>query len=494
MFIKQLSEPISLIVNNSLKTGIVPKYFKTAIVIPTLKASDLDPYNPSSYRPISNLPFLSKVLERVVYSRLESHLTVNNLLSPSQSAYRKNYSTETSLLKVTNDILLALDKGKSVLLVTLDVSAAFDTVNHSMLLKRYKTDFGIVDVPLKWMASYLECRMQSVQIGSDLSRPYLSDSGFPQGSVLGGPKFSMHTTPLDALVRAHEVNDQCYADDSNLYITLDLKNPVEMHEQLTKIEDCLSDVSNWMLRNRLKVNSDKTKSILFSPSFRTRSVPPTASISFDGENIESSDVLKSLGVFLDPKLTLERQVNYMVSSAWYQLQKISKVRNQLSCKVAETLVNTLVTSKLDYCNSLLCCLPANLLNKLQKVQNASAKTVLLARKRSHVTPLLKYLHWLPVELRCKFKILILTYKALNNSAPSYLNNLVSLYVPTRNLRSANGKFLTHNYGRTKYGSRAFSCLAPTLWNNLPQHIRQAETLTVFKTSLKTHFFVEHFGS
>ena len=394
---------------------------------------------------------------------------------------------------MTNDILLSLDKGKSVLLVTLDVSAAFDTFNHSMLLERYRTDFGMEGLALKWMASYLEGRMQSVQIGTSKSEPYLSESGFPQGSVLGRPKFSMHTTPLDALVRSHEVEDQCYADDSNLYVTLDLKDPIQTQDQLLRIEDCLSDVSNWMLRNRLKVNASKTTSILFTPTSRTLSVPPTADIVFDGSIITTSNVLKSLGVLLDPTMTMTKQVNSVVSSAWIQLRNISKTRNQLSRKVAETLVNTLVTSKLDYCNSLLCCLPAKLLNKLQKVQNASAKTVLLARKRSHVTPLLKQLHWLPVELLCKYKILLLAYKVLNNSAPSYLKDLVSYHVPPRNLRSSNEKYLTRKYGKTKYGSRAFSCLAPSLWNSLPLSIRQAETLLDFKTKLKTHFFIEHFG-
>ena len=402
-FIDILSAPISLIINQSLKTGIVPQSFKTAIVIPTLKEPNLDPSCPSSYRPISNLSFLSKILEKIVYSRIESHLSANNLLSPSQSAYRKHHSTETSLLKVTNDILLSLDEGKSVLLVTLDVSAAFDTVNHSMLLRRYEREFGITGTTLNWMTSYLDNRVQAVQIGTSTSTPYSSENGFPQGSVLGGPKFSIHTTPLDSLVRGHGVEDQCYADDSNLYITLDMENTIESHEQLRKIENCLSDVSDWMLRNRLKVNAGKTKSILFSP--RTRMPFADTTIKFDGSEIIASDKLKSLGVFIDKNMTLEKQVNYTVSSAWLQLRKISKVRNQLSCKVAETLVNTLVTSRLDYCNSLLCCLPAKLLKKLQKVQNASAKTVLLARKRSHVTPLLKRLHWLPIDLRCKYKVL-----------------------------------------------------------------------------------------
>ena len=202
-FSEHLSEPIAIIINCSISSSTVPHFFKSATVFPCIKEFDMDPNDLNSYRPVSNLPYLSKLLEKVVYSRIEKHLSLYNLLPVNQSAYRKSHSTESSLLKINNDILSAFDRGKCTLMVTLDISAAFDTVNHAALLKRYEQYFGFSDSVLHWMKSYLTGRQQAVQIGQSRSEALAVDSGFPQGSNLGGLKFNMFSTPLEDIISIH---------------------------------------------------------------------------------------------------------------------------------------------------------------------------------------------------------------------------------------------------------------------------------------------------
>ena len=322
MFVKQLSVPLTLIINKSLSCGEVPTSFKTAIVTPVLKKSHLDPNEVSNYRPISNLQFTSKVLEKVVFKRLDEHFEKNHLMSDNQSAYRRNHSTETLLIKISNDILTALNHGKSTLLVTLDISAAFDTVNRQMLLQRYESDFGISDGALDWVASYLTDRQQKVRVGSAYSSLSYVDSGFPQGSVLGGFKYNAFTSPLDALIRQHNVEDQCYADDSNLYVSFAVKDEGETQASLSNLTDCLDHVKKWMIDNRLLLNSTKTEAILFQSPLRVRQAGPhNVSLDFDGHSLSFSSHIESLGVILDDKMKMERQVNATTKIAYFYLHK-----------------------------------------------------------------------------------------------------------------------------------------------------------------------------
>ena len=273
-----------------------------------------------------------------------------------------------------------------------------------------------------------------------------------------------------------------------------MKNDSNVQDQINKLALCLEDVSRWMLQNRLKLNPSKTEIILFR-SPRSRSTIDNVLLLFEGNVIIGKNSLKSLGVTLDPYMKLDKHVTKLASSAWFKLRSISRIRNQINKKVTEVLVNSLITSKMDYCNSLLYGLPARQINKLKRVQNAAAKTIVLAKKRQPVTPILRSLHWLPVKYRSQYKLLVITYKILSGSAPAYLTELISEYHPARNLRSSGQRLLRQvACVRTKYGQRAFSNASPVLWNSLPTAIRNAESLIAFKKLLKSHLFIEHFGS
>ena len=204
---------ITRIVNLSLTTGNVPRHFKDAMVRPKLKKDSLDHQLFSHFRPISNLKLLSKVTEKAVACQLTDYLNANGLQERLQSAYKVTHSTETALLKVQSDIFNAIDKQESVLHLLLDLSAAFDTVDHVILLSRLNTRYGIKGNAPHWFASYLKDRRQFIQVENTRSSFVELQWGVPQGSVLGPILYTLYTTPLGDIIRKHDLQFHLYADD-----------------------------------------------------------------------------------------------------------------------------------------------------------------------------------------------------------------------------------------------------------------------------------------
>ncbi len=235
----------------------------------------------------------------------------------------------------------------------------------------------------------------------------------------------------------------------------------------------------------LFLNESKTEVIVFGPSESSGS----RSINLDYLAPFTSSCIKNLGVFWDQGLKFDKQINAVISSCFFQLRLLSKFKSFLSLKTLEIAIHALITTRLDYCNSLYLGISKSSIARLQLVQNAAARFLKGKRKFDHVTPILKSLHWLPVHHRIEFKILLFVFKSINNLAPSYLSDLLYPYNPTRNLRSGDQRLLSVPRSRLKYrGDRAFAVAGPRLWNSLPAYIRSAQSLTVFKSSLKTYFF------
>uniref|UniRef100_A0A671VYM4 Reverse transcriptase domain-containing protein n=1 Tax=Sparus aurata TaxID=8175 RepID=A0A671VYM4_SPAAU len=215
-----ISPLITTVINYSIQAGHVPPVLKTAIIRPILKKLSLDPEILANYRPISNLPFLSKVLEKAVSARLQDHLKQNNLFERFQSGFRSAHSTETALMRVTNDLLMTADAGSPSLLILLDLSAAFDTVDHCILLNRLHHTIGLTDTALDWFHSYLTDRTEYVSIGGARSGTHTVTCGVPQGSVLGPTLFTLYMLPLGQIIHHFGVPFHCYADDTQLYIKM----------------------------------------------------------------------------------------------------------------------------------------------------------------------------------------------------------------------------------------------------------------------------------
>ena len=477
---------ITAITNQSLMNSEVPNQFKQATVRPLLKKTGLDQEIFKNYRPVSNLPFLSKVLEKVVAKQLEDHLNTNSLHDDLQSAYRARHSTETALLRVHQDIAAALDNNSCVVLIMLDLSAAFDVIDHPILLKRLEHSFGISGSVSLWFHSYLSNRSQRVAVRSAVSDVTSLHFGVPQGSVLGPRMYCMFSKPIGDICKSHNMLHHGYADDTQCYLVIKPKD--SWTSVVPALEACLSDISSWTRLNMLKINQDKTELIIFTPKHQVKNFSD-CKLQFDGTVVHESSFVKNLGAFFDKTLNMDKQANAISKSCFFHLRNIGRIRSLISVNACKTLVNSLVTSRLDYANVLLCGANRKVTDKLQRIQNTAARLITLTKKREHISPVLISLHWLPVPFRIQYKVILYSFKIRKGLAPTYLNELISEYKPTRLLRSDSAKLLIIPQTKTKtYGEKRYDKCAANLWNNLPLEIKNIDSLTTFKTVLKTHLF------
>ncbi|KAF7238201.1 putative RNA-directed DNA polymerase from transposon BS [Varanus komodoensis] len=240
--------------------------------------------------------------------------------------------------------------------------------------------------------------------------------------------------PLGEVIRRCGLRNHQYADDTQLYLSFST-NPGEAVAVLNR---CLAEVREWMRANKLKLNPDKTEVLLVGGSGFGEG---GFDLVLNGATLPLRDKVHSLGVLLDPELSLEAQVTAVARSAFLQLRLINQLRPYLEYDCLVTVTHALVTSHLDFCNVLYVGLPLKTVQTLQLVQNRAARLLTGTGRYAHMTPVLRQLHWLPIEARAQFKVLIMTYKALNSLGPGYLNERLRPYMPDRPLRSAGESLL-----------------------------------------------------
>ena len=441
-----------------------------------------------NFRPVSNITFISKLIEKKVVKRLDQYMSHNALHEQFQSAYRKHHGTETALVKIQNDILRSLDDKCGVVLVMLDLSAAFDTIDHDMLLDRFRTRLGVEGVALRWLKEYHKGRTQATVIKGAISERLPLDFGAPQGSIIGPEDYKIYTLPVGEITRANDLIFHGYADDSGNYTAFKLNNQREFEDALCKVERCTSEIKTWMTLNKLKLNESKTEVLVIVPP---RHAPnhQLMDIKIADTTVQTTNKAKTLGVVLDHNMNMVAEIDSRCKTLMFHLRRIRTIRRFINRDACEKLVHALISSRLDYANSLFVGLPKGLLNKLQLIQNIAARIITGARKYDHITPVLKSLHWLPIPSRIEFKILCLTFRALHGDAPVYLKHLIVPHQTGRNLRSSSRVSLTVPKSRTKmYGDRSFSIAAPRLWNNLPESLQNELNFNRFRKNLKTHLF------
>ena len=281
-----------------------------------------------------------------------------------------------------------------------------------------------------------------------------------------------------------------YADDTQLYIGA---NSSSLPSQIASIESCTLRVHNWLLNNGLHLNPSKSEAIAF---FNPRSKPlqtlaeSVESISVAGSPIKLQTSIKNLGVYLDSRLSFDKQVSETCKASYFHIRALRHIRSSLTAEAAKTVATAIVGSRLDYCNSLLAGTSVSNLSRLQLVQNTLARVVAQKSRFDHITPVLSELHWLPVRHRINFKIAAITHTVLQSQQPSYLAALIPRYAPVRSLRSSSSSSICVPLRKSSMAaSRSFSSVAPKIWNALPGHLSSIPTLPAFRRALKHHFFL-----
>ena len=242
--------------------------------------------------------------------------------------------------------------------------------------------------------------------------------------MLGPLLFTAYMIPLGDIIRRYNIQHHFYADDTQLYFSLNNPDPIQ---SVTSLDECVCSVKKWMTLHMLKLNEGKTEMIMFTP----RSIPsPTVILNLCGIDITSSLTARNLGVKFDNRMSFESHINKICQSSYIHLRYIARIRKNIPQNVCESIIHAFISSRLDSCNSLLYDLPDTLIAKLQRIQNAAARILTGTKRFEHITPILKALYWLPIRQRISYKLAVTTFKCIKGQAPPYLCNMINLYQPS----------------------------------------------------------------
>ncbi len=291
-----------------------------------------------NYCAVINLPFVSKLVERTVVHQDGCHIKTYCPLPICTSAYREGHSTESALLKVPADILHNMEAQKVTLLILIDLSAAFDTLDHDILITRLQNNFGITGLALEWHKSYLSGRRQCINLNGTHSQEIELKYGVPQGSCLGPVLFTEYTSTLFDTIYSHLNDAHGYADDHTLYLSFSSNSLVLQEVALSQnfMESCLLDVRKWMLFNKLKQQLDKVQ---------------ISSIRVGDSVIKAVDSVRNLGAYFESILSIGPHIDAKCGAAFRQLFSIRRIRRFLTREATETLIHAFIFSHLDYCNA-----------------------------------------------------------------------------------------------------------------------------------------------
>ena len=357
------------IINRSLQTSVFPSAWKISEVTPLLKEGDHEVAN--NNRPLSLLPAVSKISERVALNQLTSYMNEKKCLSKHQSGNKKLHSCETLGVFMTDKVFKAMDSIELTVIVLLDFSKAFDNIDHRKLLTKLKA-LGLSLGALEWFKSYLTGRTQQVKIGSLVSEPGLITHGVPQGSILGPALFNIYLNDLPTIPNFGDL--ESYVDDSKLYLSFPIKS--------------VSDVM-W------NINEDLSK-ITGTPKMLQR-LPDDFHLTLLEKRITPTISARDLGIQFDSTLSFKEHLANTVSTCIVILCQINRVKHLFDHRMLENIISSLVFSKLYYCSNVWSSTTKMNIEKLQKVQNFAARIITGTQKYEHISPILKQLNWLPVS-------------------------------------------------------------------------------------------------
>ncbi|KAL0832519.1 hypothetical protein ABMA28_000732 [Loxostege sticticalis] len=474
---------ITAMVNRSISECTFPELWKVAVVKPLPKTSQ--PTTVHELRPISILPCLSKILERIVCDQLTKYLEEQDILPHYQSGFRKGYGTATALADVVDNLLDAQDRGMVTAMLLLDFSRAFDSINTSLLLSKL-TYYGLDISSVKWFHSYLMGRQQYVELKQVDGKSLLSQSqpvirGVPQGSILGPILYILYSADIIHCIK--NCNHHLYADDLQMYLSFD---PADHPSAVAKVNEDLERVYDWCSSNCLTLNPKKSQLILFGTPRKTSKLSNTnLGININGEPIERVETTRNLGLIFDDNLKFESHITKCASTCFYQLKVLYKLRPYISEKLRIALCESLVLSKLNYCDTVYGpCILKRTSRLVQRVQNACARFCFVVPPRSHITPFLNAANMLKMEARRQLHLATLLFGVINMARPRYLYEKLE-WAARRPRRMCTNIFVTPKH-RTVAFRGSFRFAASRCWNDLPPPLRALQTKDTFRKHLKAY--------
>lgn len=493
----EITPALTHIINLSIRFSTFPSAWKHAKVIPLHKKGDtLDPKN---YRPVAILPVLSKILERVVFEQTVYYFEANQLFHPNHHGFRKCHNTCTALLQMFDNWVEAAEGKKVSAVCMLDMSAAFDVVNHDILLRKLHF-YGFDDNSLQWMLSYLTSRTQSVCIDSSMSNPLEITTGVPQGSILGPLSYIIYTRELPDVIFTcgnHQnpgtfsyLNNTmcsscgsvcCFADDSTL--TVFGSNPADLERKLT---DKFTSISDFLTSSKLKLNEEKTNLMLMATQSKRRFSNMNIQLTTNSGIIYTSESNKLLGAQIHQDLKWSDHILEVVKSLNMRLNGLKNVCKHANFKTRLMVANGIFISKLIYLIPLWGGSSKFLINMIQVVQNKAARYVTKKGIDEPVRELLKQCNWLSVNQLIEYHSILTVHSTLVSSYPVYLRNKFNSDFPKNTRQATQGK-LRHSVfsgANLSLTTSSFTWRAIQSFNSLPMEIRTEKRRTKFKKAVK----------
>ncbi|MFM9988300.1 RNA-directed DNA polymerase [Flavobacterium sp.] len=477
--IHAIAHPISAVIKQSLRTGVFPDALKIARVCPIFKSGDMSDF--LNYRPISILPSFSKIYEKVVFNRLLAYLDSKHILCDSQYGFRRNHSTYMSLIDLYDRISVAIDKREFSIGVFIDLSKAFDTLDHSILLRKLE-HYGVRGVALQWFNSYLSNRKQCVTLNGATSSIQNIIYGVPQGSILGPLLFILY---INDIVNCSDLlSFILFADDTTLVFSC--KNLLQLNQTIN-VE--LAKVSDWLKANKLSLNTKKTNFILFGNK-HTRS-GTKFNIMIDGYSIEQVDNAKFLGVFVDDKLNWKKHIDYIALKISRGLAVMGRLRNTLPRNALLMLYYTMIYPYLTYCNLIWGSASATALRRLVCLQKRALRLITLSTFRSPSNPLfvsLKLLKLFDINIYQNAQFM---FKVKHCLLPVSCLRYVSVTDSKRYYETRNVHFFSMVGFRTVIRENGISIRGPRIWDSLTKEIQESNSLVSFKRRLLKHLVASY---
>ena len=457
----EIAPTLSLIINQSLLTGIFPDSLKIAKIVPVFKKED--PHITDNYRPISLLPIISKIFEKIVFKQVYEYFTINKLLYKNQYGFRKKHSTELAGLELNDIIINNLDNEKIPIAIFLDLSKAFDTIDHQILLKKLH-HYGITGIPLKWFESYLTNRKQYVQYKDATSDYSMLKTGVPQGSILGPLLFIIYMNDLARVT--NKFHFTIYADDTTLLspictFSIGSSNYDKISQNINKE---LTEITDWLAINKLSLNAKKTKMMLFHyPQRNITNID--LKLFINNARIEQVNEFNFLGVMFDEKMSWKSHTQKIGSKISVVCGTLSKLKRFLPQEVLKIIYNALILPRLNY--GIL--LWGQNIGRITKLQKWAIRAITNSKYNAHCDPLFKELKLLKVQDIYKIAQLKLYYRYKKNDLPDFFDGMFER------------KYLSHPYPTrarnepiTQYSNKPTSmksirfCLLPAI-DEMPPH-------------------------